>query len=184
MSETPTVEELFTEYGEQLKERARRILGSDADADDIVQEVMLTLITAPHILAGVERITGWLLTVVHRRCVDLIRAGSRRREAEPGDVIELLLEGGDDPAHVAEQEETASHVAEAISELPEDLREVFVANSLHGISYREISEQTGTPMGTLMARKKKAVETLRDRLRSRGFLPRHRSREHGRENGP
>ena len=170
-ADTESIADVFTTYGEDLKRRARRILGSEADAEDAVQEVMLALLSAPGVLSAVTRLAGWLVTVVRRRCVDLIRADARRKARESVRGVEDLFAGSDDPAALMEQEEVARLVAEAVDELPEALRAPFVANVLDGLTFREMSEQTGVPMGTLMARKKKAVDTLRARLRSRGLVP-------------
>ena len=172
MTETapiPTIAAIFAEYGDQLAARARRVLGSEADADDAVQEVMLTLLDAPHVLASVDRLGGWLLTMVRRRAIDLVRSESRRSERETG--VEDLFHGLPDPEAWMERDEVAQAVASAVDELPEVQRAAFVANALQGRTFKEISEETGVPMGTLMARKKTAVDAIRARLSKRGLLP-------------
>jgi RNA polymerase sigma factor (sigma-70 family) len=169
--DVPTVAEVFADYGERMQARARRVLGSEADAEDAVQEVMLTLLDAPHVLSAVDRLGGWLLTMVGRRAVDLIRSSSRRRQREAAGTVDELFADAPDPAALMDRDEVAAAVAELVNELPDAQREVFVASALQGHTFKQISEQTGVPMGTLMARKKKAVDRIRARLRSLELIP-------------
>lgn len=166
----PSAAGLFREYGREMVRRARSVLGSEADAEDAVQEVVLALLEAPDLLATVDRVAGWLYTVVRRRSIDMARARSRRarREGEAG--IVDVLGGVADPETKVRGEELAAAVARAIRELPETQREVFVANALDGVTFRELSDRTGTPIGTLLSRKKRATDRIRARLRSEGFL--------------
>ena len=163
------VAEVFAEHGREMVRRARRVLRSDADADDAVQEVMLALVRAPHVLGAVERIGAWLLALVHRRCVDLLRGDRRREEKEAGAGIADLFRRAD-PADLAEHEELCRAVAQAVDALPGELRWAFVRNELEDKTFREMAEESGIPMGTLMARKARAVGLLRERLRRRGFM--------------
>ena len=170
-ADAPAIATLFVEYGDQLVARARRVMGSEADAEDAVQEVMLTLLDAPHLLATVESLGGWLLTMARRRAIDLVRSDARRSAREASDTVEDLFAGVPDPAEWMERDEVAHAVANAVEELPHAQRAAFVANALDGRTFKEISEETGVPMGTLMARKKRAVDHIRGRLRQRGLLP-------------
>jgi RNA polymerase sigma factor (sigma-70 family) len=165
---TIAIADIFTEHGREMQARARRILGSDADAEDAVQEAMVSMLRSPHLFAGVERFGAWLFTLVKRRCVDIVRKDTRRkaREAEVG--IDDLFEH-DDPGELMERTEFANAVADAVKQLPEKQKEVFVQNALEMKTFKEISEATGAPMGTLMARKKKAVDTIRGRLNRQGY---------------
>ena len=164
-----TVAEIFAEHGRRLLRRARRVLRSDADADDAVQEVMLALVRAPHVLGAVERIGSWLLALVHRRCVDLVRRGRRREETEAAAGDEDLVPGAN-PAALAESDEICREIARAVDSLPDELRWAFVRNALEEATFREMSEESGVPMGTLMARKAKAVAILRERIGRRGLV--------------
>ncbi len=167
---TDEIADLFAAHHVQLERRARRLLGSDADADDAVQEVMLTLLDAPQLLSSIDRLGGWLLTVVRRRAIDLIRSDSRRRERETVEGIEELFSGAADPEALMRRDDVAREVAQAVEELSDDQRYAFVANALEGLTFQEMSDESGVPMGTLMARKKKAVDTIRGRLRRSKLL--------------
>ncbi len=164
--------ELFDTYGARLVRRAKRVLGSETEADDAVQEVMLSVLEAPHLLPDVESMLGWLYTLVRRRCVDIIRSDVRRKAREVAAVnMERLFAGADDPAAMMEKDEVIRLVAKAVDELPKPQREIFVANAMEGKTFREISEETGAPPGTLMARKKRAIDAIRRRLKKSGVLP-------------
>jgi RNA polymerase sigma factor (sigma-70 family) len=164
--------QLFETYGERLKHRARSILRSEHEADDAIQDVMLSILEAPYALPNIESLLGWLYTLVRRRCVDIIRRDVSRKAREQTAVgMEVLFTGTTDPATLMEQDEVADLVAEAIDRLPALQRDAFVMNALDGLTFREISASTGVPMGTLMARKKRAVESIRKHLARHGILP-------------
>ncbi|MBW2261269.1 MAG: hypothetical protein JRG91_04780, partial [Deltaproteobacteria bacterium] len=69
------------------------VLRSEADAEDAVQEAMLSLLAAPHVLTTVEQLGAWLFTVVRRRAVDIIRKDSTRRLREQESGLDELFEG-------------------------------------------------------------------------------------------
>ncbi len=167
-SEPGFVERLLGQHRDSLLARARWILRSEADAEDVVQEAMLAVLQGPHLLAGVESALGWLLTLVQRRAVDLLRRDSRRRRAEADDEVAALLYPGD--AEDPERSEAAAQaIAAALAELPPEQAAAFAGSALEGRTFRELAARSGTPPGTLMARKKRAVDHIRARLREQGF---------------
>ena len=167
--ELEPISELFTAQGRELVGRARRLLRSPSDAEDAVQDAMLALIEAPYLLGGVESLGGWIYTLMKRRCVDLIRRESSQRDRAFDLGLEPLFPEAS-AAHLAEQSEFWDATADAIEALPETLRAVVIANGIHGQSFRELSERWQLRMGTLMARKKKGVDDVRETLRRRGFF--------------
>lgn len=154
---------LFEEYADNMARRARAVSGSGADAEDAVQEVMLTLLNAPHLLGSIEKIGSWLYAVVRRKCVDIVRRDRSIKDRERVRGMEDLLRGAE-PANKAEEAELSEAVARAVEKLDENLRSVFLANVIDGRTFREISENTGVPMGTLMSRKQKALKLVRAEL--------------------
>lgn len=165
-----TIAAIFTTHGEEMIRWARRALKRETDAEDVVQDVFLALLGTPHALAGVERLTSWLFTVVQRRSIDFIRREiTRRDKEEQGGGIDDVL-ASSNPSFLMDEEELSQAFADAVGELPEKLRSVFVLNEIEEMTYREISELHGIPMGTLMARKKKAVDMLRTTLMNKGLL--------------
>ena len=172
MSERPKqheMDELWVYYPSLLK-KARHLLREQADAEDVVQDVVLSLIDAPNLLHGVDRLGAWLTTVVHRRCVDFIRGKVRRREhlEQQQHVEQWQRERERDDS--LETEELATALESAILALDEELRFAFVEQAINEKTFAQISEESGIPMGTLMARKKRAVANLKTTLQEQGWF--------------
>jgi len=162
--------ELFDDYGPGLVRAARALVRSEADAEDAVQDAMVAALCAPHLLAFVERTGGWLYTVVRRRCLDVLRREVLRAD-ERQDALQELFDDAPDAAFHLERQELVSAVAKAVSRLEAPLRFAFVENALEGRTFREISAKSGIPMGTLMARKQRAIEAVKEDLRAGGLWP-------------
>jgi len=145
--------------------QAWRILGSPVDAEDVVQDVMLAILEGPQVLDGVERLGGWLATVIERRCVDFIRNAGRRRRLESASA-DLAVRVDSGPHRALEAREAKESLVREVGRLPAPLREVFVKTEFKGMKFRELAERTGIPLGTLLARKRKADKILRRRLPS------------------
>ena len=165
-----TAERILEDYGDEMRARARRILMSASDAEDAVQETLLTILSAPHMLRGIDHLGGWLFTLVTRRSIDIIRRDSRRkaREAE-ADADGQGTEDVPSPGELLDRDEAAIALTEAVEALPEKLKQPFVLNALEGMTFEEMSRCTGIPMGTLLSRKKKAQDRIRIALRKQGF---------------
>ena len=142
---------------------ARWLTRSPADADDIVQEAMLRAFRSFDGFRG-DTIKPWLLAIV-RNCWKTA-AGDRRRR----DHTSLDEEGGPEPASEApDPEAEALHASEGrrfadiLAGLPEEFREALVLREIEDMSYREIAETTGAPIGTVMSRLARARALLKDR---------------------
>ncbi len=152
----------------------RRRVANEADVEELVQDVFAELVEANRLLMPISYVTGWLFQVARNRIIDLFR---RKRPVnfsdaavagDEGERIELedLLpspDAGPDALYlrgVLEQE-----LEEALEELPQAQRDVFVAHELEGRSFRELAAETGVPLNTLLARKRYAVLHLRRRLK-------------------
>jgi len=131
----------------------------------VVQDVMVILLEGPEILPDVDNLIGWLYTVVKRRCVDLIRAGTRRRTREEKAIsLKSVINSIDDPDVLVEQTDFIDLVATFISQLPNEQRDVLIDYEINEIPFRDIASKTGVPIGTLMARKKRALDSIRRML--------------------
>ena len=150
----------------------RRHAPDPDDAEDILQDVFYRLVEANRLLMPIEHVTGWLFRVARNRITDLFRKKEPENFSdldvadEEGLSFEDLLpslEGGPDEAYVRNL--LVEELKRALAELPKEQREVFVAQELEGLSFKEISEKTGVGVNTLLARKRYAVLRLRERLR-------------------
>ncbi len=149
----------------------RRRVRTDADAEDILQDVFYQLVTSFSVTEPIERVTSWLFTVAKNKIIDWYR--KRRPQAlplhdeggGPLNLEEILFDPGQSPDDVYARSMFWTELADALEELPEPQREVFVLHELEGKSFKEISEMTGEPLNTLLSRKRYAVLFLRERLR-------------------
>jgi len=152
----------------------RRRVPDPRDAEDILQEVFYELVEANRLLMPIEHVTGWLFRVARNRITDLFR--KKKPEAfsdaaivdEDGEVLRLedILpspDAGPDAAYA--RSVILDEIEFALDELPEEQREVFVAQELEGHSFKEIAAETGVSVNTLLSRKRYAVLHLRQRLR-------------------
>ncbi len=160
----------------RLRNFIRRRVADRDDAEDVLQDVFYELVEAYRLMKPVEQVTAWLFRVARNRIIDLFRKKSREalREEPPavtedGETLPLeeLLpspEAGPDAAYA--RSVLLEELEAALDELPDELREVFIAQELMGYSFKEIAEQTGVSVNTLLSRKHYAVLYLRERLQA------------------
>jgi RNA polymerase sigma factor (sigma-70 family) len=149
----------------------RRVLDA-ADAEDVLQDVFYELIQAYRMMKPAEQMTAWLYRVARNRIVDLFRRKkttslqeSVSSEDFDAPTIEDLLPSPDaGPDAIYARELLFDAVDEALAELPERQREVFIAHEFEGRSFKEMSEETGVSVNTLLSQKRYAVLHLRERL--------------------
>jgi RNA polymerase sigma factor (sigma-70 family) len=167
------IDETIRAERQRLLEFIRRRVRLDADAEDIVQDVLAQWV-GYGIAEPIEKLTGWLFTVARNRITDWYR--KRRPDAlstlrsdraddagQPG-LDELLFDPNDLPDLVNLRSLVWEELEEALEELPARQREVFVMYELEGMSYREIAAATGEPVNRLISRKRYATLALRSRL--------------------
>jgi RNA polymerase sigma factor (sigma-70 family) len=157
-----------------LRAFIRKRVADQSDAEDILQEVFYELVEAYRMMQPIEQVTAWLFRVARNRIIDLFRRRAREGtagtkvndEGEELSLEELLpsSEAGPDAAYA--RTVLLDALDEALDELPAEQRDVFVAHELMGYSFKEIAEQTGISVNTLLSRKHYAVLHLRERLES------------------
>jgi RNA polymerase sigma factor (sigma-70 family) len=167
------ISEIVAEERSRLRNFIRRRVPNDADAEDLLQEVFSALVEANRLLMPIEHVTGWLFRVARNRITDLFRKKKPQPftdpavESEDGELlrIEDLLPSPDaGPEALFLRGELLDELELALDELPDDQRAVFVAHELEGRSFKELSEETGININTLLSRKRYAVLHLRERL--------------------
>src|SRR5215470_14737794 len=176
MTEQDTrISEIVAKERSRLRNFIRRRVPDPADAEDIVQEVFYELVEANRLLMPIEHVTGWLFRVARNRITDLFR----KKKAEPlSDAvvededgerlrIEDLLPSRDaGPEALYVRSALLDELDDALEELPDEQREVFVAHELEGRSFKELSAESGVSVNTLLSRKRYAVLHLRERLQA------------------
>ena len=144
---------------------ARWLARSGADADDVVQEAMLRAWRGYDGFRGGD-IRPWLLTIV-RNCWHDVAKDKRRRGHVPLPGEDAahdaeLVHDGPSPEAATLMRDTGRKLDGVIAGLPEEFREVLVLREMEDLSYREIANVTGAPIGTVMSRLSRARALLRE----------------------
>lgn len=160
----------------RLRNFIRRRVADAADAEDILQDVFYELVEAYRLMQPIEQVTAWLFRVARNRITDVFRRKSREASrtepapfAEDGEALlleELLPSPDAGPEALYARSVLLDELEHALDELPEEQREVFIGHELMGYSFKELSEQSGVSVNTLLSRKHYAVLHLRERLRA------------------
>lgn len=144
--------ELYDRVGRVAYGLAFRVLRDDRLAEDAVQEAFLGVWrTAGAFRAERAKASTWILTLVHRRAVDLVRREERRR-ADPLDDAALNVSTGDSAEDVAWLGFERDRVRGALKQLPDTQREAIELAYYGGYSQSELAERLGLPLGTIKSR--------------------------------
>ncbi len=159
--------ELYDRYGRVAYGLALRIVRDRALAEDAVQEAFLAVWrSAGAFLAEQGKPSTWILTLVHRRAVDLVRREERRR-ADPLDDVEPATGGAtDEEAWLRAQRQV---VQEALRKLPPEQREAIELAYYGGFTQSELAEKLGQPLGTIKSRMFAGLKRLRELLAEAGL---------------
>jgi len=163
-----------------LRERSRlanfirRRVRDQTDAEDILQDVFYEFVEAYRLPAPIEHASAWLFHVARHRIVDRFRKKKEQALVDTGepdddDERELRLDLALPALDVGPEAAYARSVLlkalqQALDELPENQRDVFVAHELEGSSFKAMAASSGVAVNTLLARKRYAVLYLRARL--------------------
>jgi RNA polymerase sigma-70 factor (ECF subfamily) len=159
---------LYHRFGRPCYSLARRICADDGLAEDVVQEVFLTLWRDPRRFDPARgSFATWLLTLIHHKAVDAVRREStiRRRVVpapEAGEDWSPTPMPGADQAAMARV--AAGQVREALHQLPVEQRQVLALAYFGGHTQREIAVITKVPLGTVKSRMFAGVQRLRSLL--------------------
>lgn len=179
-SGTSGIAEAVKQHRSGLLAFIRRRVRVPEDAEDIVQNVFYQFAKTSLLLQPVELVTAWLYKVARNQIIDL----SRKKKEEP--LPAWLLDDND--AEQAALDSAALNsvlfsqpdgleaeylhslfweaLEDALEELPDNQREVFEKTELHGYSFKQLAEESGMGVNTLLSRKRYAVLHLRKRLRA------------------
>ena len=159
----------------RLRNFIRRRVADPSDAEDILQEVFYELVETYRLMKPIEQVGAWLFRVARNRITDLFR--KRKPEASTNDpvvaeegeflTLEDLLPSRDaGPEAAYARTVLLAELEDALEEIPEEQREVFLAHEIEGRSFKDLAAETGLSVNTLLSRKHYAVIHLRERLRA------------------
>ena len=172
-----TPEQIFREHGSRVYSLARRMLGNDADAEDVTQDVLLQVVRKLDTFRGDANIATWL----HRVTVNAALAHRKKRAQRAGreqhDGFDFFRSDGHhaqpvrpwsiNPAAQAEQHETTKLIEKAIADLPEAYRDVYLLADVEGMQNSEIGDLLNLSVPAVKSR------LHRGRLQMRHSLAKH-----------
>jgi RNA polymerase sigma-70 factor, ECF subfamily len=149
--------ELYDSHADRIGHYLLVRLGSRDDAEDALQETFLRLARVRRKLANVEDLEAYAITIARNEAARLAAGNARRRQKQ-----EML--GGQDlfryDASDTNARETAEAVAAALDQLNADLREIVELKTYAGLTFRQISQVTGLPQGTVATRYRSALAKM------------------------
>jgi len=139
---------------------ARWLTKNDADAEDVVQDAAMRAFRFFASQRG-DNPRAWLLTIVrHTWYARVAQRSTRPQTAEYEEMSDPRTGDQPSPETLLLQRQTVDRVRQAVESLPVDFREVIVLRELEGLSYKEIADVAGIPIGTVMSRLARARERL------------------------
>ena len=165
---------VYMDERKRLLGHIRNRIPDKFEAEDILQDVFYQLTVGFRDIRRIENLTAWIYKVADNRITDLFRKtkhasisyseNAKNDEDGPLTLEEILPSFASSHDDDEIKELIWEAIEETLSQLPEEQRSVFVANEFEDMSFKEISEKTGTGINTLISRKRYAVLALRERL--------------------
>jgi RNA polymerase sigma factor (sigma-70 family) len=158
---------LYDRFGRVAYGLALRVVRDPDLAEDVVQEAFLAVWrSAGRFVAERGKARTWVLTLVHRRAVDLVRREELRRAEPLAAAPEASAEGTDEQAWLGLQR---AHVQQALKKLPDQQREAIELAYYGGFTQAELADRLGEPLGTIKSRMFTGLARLRDLLAEAGL---------------
>jgi RNA polymerase sigma-70 factor (ECF subfamily) len=166
-SDESTLAELYDRFGRVAYGVALRVLGDEKLAEDAVQEAFLAAWrNADRFMPERASASTWVLTLVHRRAVDLVRReGRRRADSLPEQADYAVADSAEDDAWLRFERE---RVQAALRQLPDHQRQALELAYYGGFSQSELAERLGQPVGTIKSRMFSGLARLRELLTEAG----------------
>jgi len=168
VEQNKSLSETIRQEGQRLRKFIRSRVPDPGDAEDILQDVFYELTETYRLMQPIEHMGAWLFRVARNRITDLFRKKrpeSLDEEMDGRTLEELLPSPNAGPDAEYARSLLLEEIEDALDELPEEQREVFVAHEIEGRSFKEMAAETGVSVNTLLSRKRYAVLYLRERLR-------------------
>lgn len=167
-------EQLLRRHQRPVFNFIHRQVGREAVAEELLQEVFLRIIKGAPSYQRQAKFTTWLYTIARNLCVDQARRAKHRqaasldqplgRDGEGQTLGERVKNGGPSVDRQVIGKELQAHLQQAIGQLPDDQREVFLMREYLNLPFKEIAEITGHPENTVKSRMRYALERLRQLL--------------------
>ncbi len=169
-----TPEKVMRDYGPRVFHLARRMLGNDADAEDVAQDVLLQVVRKLHTFRGESDPATWLHRVTVNAALAHREKRARRAQREQHEDLDLFRDDGHhaqpvrpwsiNPADHAQQRETTRLIEDAIAKLPEVYRDVYVLADVEGLPNAEIGDMLNLSVPAVKSRLHRARLLMRHAL--------------------
>jgi RNA polymerase sigma-70 factor (ECF subfamily) len=167
-------EELVRRYQRPIAAYVYRMVGDYDAALDLTQEVFIKVYNSLTRYRSEFKFSTWIYKIAHNAAIDYLRRHTAREQTLcsniDGDRREISIESRRlTPEQESERRERRSEIESVVQLLPAAYRELIALRHSHDLSYDEIAEVTGLPLGTVKNRLFRARETMRDQLVQRGI---------------
>jgi RNA polymerase sigma factor (sigma-70 family) len=170
--ENRRISEVIQRERRRLLRFVQKRVEDQGDAEDILQDVFYELTEAYRLMKPIEQVGAWLYRVARNRIIDRFRKKrpeafsefSVSSEEEARRLEDLLPSPQAGPEAAYARSVLLEELEAALEELPQEQRDVFVAHEIDGRSFKELADETGLSINTLLSRKRYAILHLRRRL--------------------
>ena len=167
-------EELVRRYQRPIAAYVFRMVGDYEAALDLTQEVFIKVYGSLARYRSEYKFSTWIYRIAHNAAIDHLRRHSLREQSltdeVSGEPRELIVPNGKlSPEQESEREERRAEIERVVLQLPASYRELIVLRHSHDLSYDEIAEVTGLPLGTVKNRLFRAREAMRQQFVQRGI---------------
>jgi RNA polymerase sigma-70 factor, ECF subfamily len=167
-------EELVRRYQRPIAAYVYRMVGDYDSALDLTQEVFIKVYNSLSRYRAEFKFSTWIYKIAHNAAIDHLRRHAVREQAITtsfdGERREVTIESRrPTPEQESERKERRSEIESVVQLLPSSYRELIVLRHSHDLSYEEMAEVTGLPLGTVKNRLFRAREAMRDLLVQRGI---------------
>lgn len=173
--------ELVAEYGDRVISMALRMMGSSEEAEDIAQEVFITVFKSIESFRGDSKLSTWIYRITANLCKNRIKFLARRHDkknvtldsplASDTQVASGHVRQTRRPDQALEANELSKLIQECLLELEESTRALIVLRDIEDLAYDEIAEILDVPAGTIKSRLHRARAVLREKVKKRMERP-------------
>jgi len=150
--------ELFRTLGASVYGYAMSLLGKAAEAEEVLSETFLRVCKKKEQYSGRGSIRAWVFSIAHRLCIDVLR--DRAKSPELLSLPEQLPSTDPPPTLLTDKHERQAIIAQAIKRLSDEQKEVIMLKIYGGLTFRQISQALGIPLGTVLGRMHQGLKRL------------------------
>lgn len=167
-------EELVRRYQRPISAYVYRMVGNYESALDLTQEIFIKVYSSLRRYRAEFKFSTWIYKIAHNSAIDHLRRNATREQSlligHEGEQFELPLECGRlSPEQESERKERRGEIESVVRALPANYRELIVLRHSQDLSYEEIVDVTGLPLGTVKNRLFRAREMMRQQFLKKGI---------------